>query len=55
MFYKMSRHVFGLYNLTGKGKLQRTEIPGRPLEVFMISVLHKQGYGEAFRWLAQYL
>ena len=53
--YKICRQVLGLYNLTGKGKIRRTETSGRPLEVFMISVLHKQGYGEAFRWMAQYL
>ncbi|KAJ9599362.1 hypothetical protein L9F63_010124 [Diploptera punctata] len=50
------RTVFALYNqTTGKGKVPRTELPGRPLELFMCSVLKRQGYGEGFRWLAQYI
>ncbi|CAB1343964.1 unnamed protein product [Coregonus sp. 'balchen'] len=27
----------------------------RPLEIFMCSVLKKQGYGDGFRWLSQYI
>nr|CAB81550.1 putative Sar1 protein [Drosophila melanogaster] len=38
------RNVFGLYQLTTG-----------PLELFMCSVLKRQGYGEGFRWLAQYI
>ncbi|XP_023212716.1 GTP-binding protein SAR1b-like [Centruroides sculpturatus] len=50
------RGYFGLYGqTTGKGKLPRSELPGRPLELFMCSVLKRQGYGEGFRWLAQYI
>lgn len=50
------RNYFGLYQLTtGKGKVSRSELPGRPLELFMCSVLKRQGYGEGFRWLAQYI
>jgi GTP-binding protein SAR1 len=50
------RNVFGLYQLTtGKGKVQRSDLRGRPLELFMCSVLKRQGYGEGFRWLAQYI
>ncbi|XP_075144609.1 secretion-associated Ras-related 1 [Haematobia irritans] len=50
------RNVFGLYQLTtGKGKVARSDLPGRPLELFMCSVLKRQGYGEGFRWLAQYI
>jgi GTP-binding protein SAR1 len=37
---------------TGKGKPPANV---RPLEVFMCSVVKKQGYGEGFRWLAQFL
>ena len=50
------RQLFGLYGqTTGKGKVPRTELHGRPLELFMCSVLKRQGYGEGFRWIAQYL
>uniref|UniRef100_A0A2C9JMD8 small monomeric GTPase n=1 Tax=Biomphalaria glabrata TaxID=6526 RepID=A0A2C9JMD8_BIOGL len=50
------RHWFGLHNLTtGKGNVSRSELPGRPMELFMSSVLKRQGYGEGFRWLAQYI
>ncbi|CAB3361902.1 GTP-binding protein SAR1b [Cloeon dipterum] len=50
------RQYFELYGLTtGKGKVPRAELPGRPLELFMCSVLKRQGYGEGFRWLAQYI
>lgn len=40
---------------TGKGTVSRTDLATRPLEVFMCSVLRRQGYGEGFRWLSQYL
>ena len=44
------RQVFGLYGqTTGKGTVPRTELHGRPLELFMCSVLKRQGYGEGFR------
>jgi len=50
------RQYFGLYGqTTGKGRVARSELPGRPLELFMCSVLKRQGYGEGFRWLAQYI
>lgn len=50
------RHYFGLHGqTTGKGKISRTELPGRPLELYMCSVLKRQGYGEGFRWLSQYI
>jgi len=50
------RNFFGLYQLTtGKGNVPRSELPGRPLELYMCSVLKRQGYGEGFRWLAQYI
>jgi len=50
------RNFLGLYGqTTGKGKVPRSELPGRPLELFMCSVLKRQGYGEGFRWLAQYI
>jgi len=50
------RHWFGLHNLTtGKVTVNRSELPGRPMELFMCSVLKRQGYGEGFRWMAQYI
>lgn len=50
------RNLFALYGqTTGKGKIPRSELTGRPLELFMCSVLKRQGYGEGFRWLAQYI
>ena len=50
------RQIFGLYGqTTGKGTVSRSELHGRPLELFMCSVLKRQGYGEGFRWIAQYL
>ncbi|KAF7496464.1 GTP-binding protein SAR1b [Sarcoptes scabiei] len=51
--------IRGYFNLngqtTGKDKIAKSELPGRPLELFMCSVLRRQGYGEGFRWLAQYI
>lgn len=39
---------------TGKqGKVRDAAV--RPLEVFMCSVVKKVGYGDAFRWMSQYL
>ena len=50
------RHFFQLDPLTtGKSKISRAELQTRPLELFMCSVLKRQGYGEGFRWLAQYI
>jgi len=42
-------------NTTGKGQVGRGELSTRPIEIFMCSVLKRQGYGEGFRWLSQYL
>eukprot|EP00092_Neocalanus_flemingeri_P035846 GFUD01039026.1.p1 GENE.GFUD01039026.1~~GFUD01039026.1.p1 ORF type:complete len:195 (+),score=29.38 GFUD01039026.1:63-647(+) len=48
--------LFGLYGqTTGKGRVSRADMNGRPLEMFMCSVLKRQGYGEGFRWISQYL
>ena len=50
------RHFFNLDCIsTGKGKVSKTELSARPVELFMCSVLRRQGYGEGFRWLAQYI
>ncbi|GAA5999957.1 hypothetical protein JCM10207_005989 [Rhodosporidiobolus poonsookiae] len=47
------RYALGLHATTGKGKVPLNDI--RPIEVFMCSVVMRQGYGEGFRWIAQYV
>jgi len=47
------RQSLGLYQTTGKGKVPLQDI--RPIEVFMCSVVMKQGYGDGFLWLSQYM
>jgi len=50
------RQYFGLFGLTtGKGSISRKDLSARPVELFMCSVLKRQGYGEGFRWLSQYI
>lgn len=38
-----------------KGTVSRDKLQMRPMELFMCSVKQREGYGEAFRWLSQYL
>ena len=48
--------AFSLYGqTTGKGKVSRSESSARPLELFMCSILRRQGYGEGLDWISQYL
>ena len=47
------RNALGLWQTTGKGKVPLRDI--RPIELFMCSVVQKMGYGEGFRWVAQYV
>lgn len=50
------KHHLGIAQLcTGKIQVSRSELTTRPMEVFMCSVFRRQGYGEGFRWLSQYL
>ena len=50
------RQVFGLQGVTtGKGTVPKKDLQRRPVELFMCSVRKREGYGEGFRWLAQYL
>ena len=41
------------FGAAGKGKVPLEGI--RPIEIFMCSVVMRQGYGEGIRWLSQYV
>lgn len=54
MNWKMNVVIFFFFQ-SFQNKIPRNELPGRPLELFMCSVLKRQGYGEGFRWIANYI
>jgi GTP-binding protein SAR1 len=47
------RGQLGLYQTTGKGNVPLKDV--RPIEIFMCSITQKAGYGDAFRWLSNYI
>ena len=50
------RIALGLHHTTGKGKPNFDSTSKiRPMELFMCSVKMRQGYGEGFKWLSQFL
>jgi GTP-binding protein SAR1 len=48
------KDALGLYQTTGKGKVP-LEGNIRPIEIFMCSIVMRQGYGDGIRWLSQYV
>lgn len=48
------RDRLGLHQTTGKGTVALPE-KVRPIEVFMCSLVQKEGYGAGFQWLSQYI
>lgn len=49
------RQYFGLYGITSGRTATAKDLNSRPIELFMTSVLKRQGYGEGFRWLSNFI
>jgi len=49
------RQALGLFQTYGKGVGGAVQQGVRPIEVFMCSVVRRQGYKEGFQWLAQFI
>lgn len=51
------RTSLGLYQhmTSGKDDLGKTTLQARPMEIFMVSVVKRMGYAEAFEWLSNHI
>jgi len=49
------RYQLGLYETYGKEPRGDRSPTIRPIELYMCSVVRKMGYGDGFKWLAQFL
>ena len=49
------RYQLGLYETYGKEARTDKSTGVRPIELYMCSVVRKMGYGDGFKWLAQFL
>ncbi|GMT36198.1 hypothetical protein PFISCL1PPCAC_27495, partial [Pristionchus fissidentatus] len=47
--------VLGVQHLRSGKKNASKDLPNRPFEVFMCSILMREGYGSAFRWISEYI
>mmetsp|Transcript_19777 Transcript_19777/g.19885 ORF Transcript_19777/g.19885 Transcript_19777/m.19885 type:complete len:193 (-) Transcript_19777:74-652(-) len=49
------RYQLGLFETYGKETKGEKDPNVRPIELYMCSVVRKMGYGDGFKWLAQFL